>query len=256
MVDIHSHILPGLDDGAQTLEESVAMLRIAAESGTTDIVATPHANVEYTFDPEVVSAKIREVQEAVGSLIRIHAGCDFHMKFDLIEDLFQNPTRYTINGKGYLMVEFSDLIILPTTDVVFDRMNSAGIVPVVTHPERNPLLQQRLDQLERWARNGVLLQITAQSLLGRFGPTAKRVSDQLLDRNLVHFVASDAHDTEDRTPRLDLARQYVSKHWGESRADRLFRRNPAAVLKGEPLPAPEETEMTGRRKRKWYQFWA
>ncbi len=172
MIDIHSHILPGLDDGSESLEESVAMLQQAAAAGTTDIVASPHANQEYFFDPLMVEQKIGELQAAVGDAPQIHYGCDFHLTLENIEDALRVPGRYSINHRGYLLVEFSDFLIPKTTEETFARMMKVGLRPIVTHPERNQLLQRRLPELEEWVAQGVHLQVTAQSLLGRFGRTA------------------------------------------------------------------------------------
>ena len=113
-------------------------------------------------------------------------------------------------------MEFSDALIPNTTQEIFDRFQAAGLVPVVTHPERNAVLQNRIDQLGSWVENGALVQVTAQSFLGRFGRTAKHVAIELFDRNLVHFVASDAHDTKHRPPILLDAPAYVSKRWAKS----------------------------------------
>lgn len=253
MIDIHSHILPGLDDGPRTLEESVAMLRIAAQAGTTEIVATPHANTEFCFQPELVAEKIAELAAASGDLVRIHSGCDFHLSYDNIQDALANPLKYTINQKGYLLVEFSDLLIARGMEEVFSRMRDVGITPVITHPERNWFLQQRLERLAIWVENGCPLQITAQSLLGRFGPDAKRFARELLKRDLVHFVASDAHDPDDRPPRLDEAYACVAKKLGPERAERLFVTNPRAALTGEliawePSPPPPKP-----RSRFWFR---
>lgn len=254
MVDIHSHILYGLDDGPETPGESLAMLRMAADAGTTDIVATPHADLQFPFRPDLVAERLTALRTAVEGLIRLHAGCDFHLQFDNIQDALKNPAKYTINGRGYLMVEFSDLVIFNNTEETFQRMQAAGITPVVTHPERNPLLQQRLDRLAHWVSSGVLAQVTAGSLLGRFGNAAKRCAEELMERGLVHFIASDAHDTEYRPPRLDEAWDYVCRKHGDARAARLLRTNPTAVLTGDPLPPPEVPALAS--KRKWYQFWS
>ena len=154
MVDIHSHILPGLDDGPKTLEDAVAMLKIAAESGTTDIVATPHANARFTFDSERIDRKIAELQGVSGPVPRIHSGCDFHLTIENIQDALAYRSKYTINHKRYLLVEFSDALIPNTTQEIFDRFQAAGLVPVVTHPERNAVLQNRIDQLGSWVENG------------------------------------------------------------------------------------------------------
>jgi protein-tyrosine phosphatase len=251
VIDIHSHILPGLDDGAKTLEDAVAMVRMAAAAGTTDIVASPHANPVYAFDPHIVERRISEVQAAVGETPRIYYGCDFHLTMENIEDAVRANERYTINHKGYLLVEFSDFHIPKTTDEIFARLMRSHMRPVVTHPERNQLLQYRLGDLESWVAQGVLMQVTAQSFLGRFGRTAKRVTHELMSRGLVHFVASDAHDLKWRTTAMDNAFRYVQKTFGEEAATRVFEENPRAALAGVPLtsaPLPI-------KRRKWYAFW-
>lgn len=252
MVDIHSHILPGLDDGAKTLDESVAMLRLAAESGTTDIVATPHANTQFTFDPDLIGCKIAELEAAAGPLPRIHRGCDFHLTMENIQDALANPAKYAINHLRYLLVEFSEALIPRTTQDIFDRLQSAGLIPVITHPERNVLLHTRLDQLKSWVERGALVQVTAGSLLGTFGRTAKSVATDLMNRNLVHFIASDAHDTKYRTPVLRDAYQYVEKTWSAALAETLFTNAPRAVIAGEEIQLLDsESEPP---KRKWYRL--
>ncbi len=247
MIDIHAHILPGLDDGPATLGESLAMLRIARETGTTDIVATPHASLEYRFDPPLVVRKAAELRSAAGDLPRIHTGCDLHLSFENIQDALANPALYTINQRGYLLVEFSDLAIVNRIEQVIARMREAGMTPVITHPERNWLLQQRLERLQEWVSLGCTLQVTAQSLSGRFGREAAMFARELLDRNLVHFIASDAHDPEDRTPRLDVAWRWVARRYGAERADALLIANPKAALSGDPVQTPP----AGRRRRLW-----
>ena len=114
MVDIHSHIVFGVDDGAKTIEDSLAMLELAAESGTTDIVATPHSDLRYQFDSDLVVERIAEMQARIGDRIRIHKGCDFHLFYDNIENCKTDRSRFTINGHRYLMVEFADAQIPKT----------------------------------------------------------------------------------------------------------------------------------------------
>jgi len=251
VIDIHSHILHGLDDGANTLEDSVAMVRMAAASGTTDIVATPHANQEYPFDPQVVEQRISELQAAAGESPRIHYGCDLHLTPENIDDALRAPGKYSINHKGYLLVEFSDFYIPKTTVEIFDRLIQADLRPIITHPERNQLLQKRIGDLEVWVAQGVLLQITAQSFTGRFGRTAKRIGEELMSRGLVHFVASDAHDTRWRPTSLDEPCRLVRRNFGDEAARRVFEENPRAALAGVPLTAVP----VSIKRRKWYTPW-
>lgn len=228
------------------------MLRQAAESGTTDIVATPHANGEFAFEPDLISQKIAELQNAAGPVPRIHCGCDFHLNVENIHDALAHPAKYAINHGSYLLVEFSDFLIPRTTQEIFDRLQTAGMTPIITHPERNGILCAHLDQLQGWVENGALVQVTAGSLLGVFGRTAKSVATALINRNLAHFVASDAHDTKYRTPVLRDAYQYVEKTWNPDTAKLLFTTAPQAVIEGaeimllDPLPSS--------RKRKWYRL--
>jgi protein-tyrosine phosphatase len=243
MVDIHSHVLPGVDDGSRSMEESMEMLRMAAEAGTTDIVATPHASPQFPFDAARVREAFRELSEKCRGLIQLHLGCDFHLTFENVRNCLEDPSAYTVNGKSYLMVELPDLTSASAMRAVLRRLISAGIVPVITHPERNPSLQPNIGELEGWVKDGCLLQVTGQSLLGLFGPVAQRAAETLLQQRLVHFVASDAHDTQDRTPDLRAAFQMVRLRHGEERAQVLFRHNPYAVVCGERFisqPVQEE----------------
>jgi protein-tyrosine phosphatase len=255
MIDIHSHILWGLDDGSESLEESVAMLKAAAEAGTTDIVATPHSNANYRFDPDLIQSRIAELTDATGGVPRIHTGCDFHLSFENIEDAFKRPERYTINHKNYLLVEFPDLHIATALDGILLRFLEIGIVPIVTHPERNLILQQSIPRLEAWMQSGCLMQVTSLSLLGRFGRAAEKCAWELMERGLVHFLASDSHDPQDRHPRLDETYQAVARRYTEADAERLLVANPKAVLAGEPLPEPEGPKGPLRKKKGWLNFW-
>jgi protein-tyrosine phosphatase len=249
-VDIHSHILYGLDDGAKSPEQSIAMLEMAASGGTTDIVATPHSDLTYQFQPELIAQQVAELNTALGGRIRVYHGCDFHLHFDNIQDCFAHPTKYTINHRRYLLVEFADLHIAKTTEELFSRMVKRDITPVITHPERNPLLRERMDEMANWVRAGCLVQVTAQSFLDRFGKHARHAADQLMERRLVHFIASDAHDTEVRPPLLGEAFAYVVDRYGAGQASALFTDHPRATLTGEYF---EVEEPATAKKKRW--FW-
>lgn len=229
------------------------MVRMAAEHGTTDLVATPHANPEYRFDPDLNSERLAQISAASGEVLRLHTGCDFHLSFDNIQDAIQNPGKYTIDHKNYLMVEFSDLLIFHNTADIFNRLLDAGMIPVITHPERNSLLRQRLDQIEQWVAAGVRVQVTAQSLTGRFGKRAEAFSKSLLDSGLVHVIASDAHDCEHRPPRMDAAFEWLKVNYSERFATLLCLTNPQAALTGASMVAVKESG--ARQGGKWFQFW-
>jgi protein-tyrosine phosphatase len=250
MIDIHSHILPGLDDGAHDLEEAVAMLRMAAAAGTTDMVATSHDNPEFRFDPRVAEERIAELQSAAADSVRIHYGCELHLTLDGIENALRSPEEYSIAHRGYLLVEFSDFLVPKSSSAILRRMLDRGLRPIIAHPERNPILRKRVSELEAWVGQGCSIQVTAHSLLGRFGKAARAASDELMARGLVHFLASDAHDLRHRPPVLDEVRRYVQETFDEDASDQLLIENPRAVLEGfEVASGPIRV-----RKRPWYSF--
>jgi len=248
MVDIHSHILWGLDDGAETLEESLAMLKLAAESGTTDIVATPHANSQYRYQPEVIQQRIEEASAGLSGKPRIHRGCDFHLSFDNVQDAMENPARYAINGGHYLLVEFPNGPLAGMKRVLATLLD-CGLTPIMTHPERQMQLRRINEEFLEWIQMGCLVQVTAQSLLGRFGKHSEESAWEMVRRGLVHFIASDAHDVTDRPPRLDLAFEALSKRVGESTAQLLSIENPQAVLSG------ERVRVNTPKPKPWYRWW-
>ena len=248
MIDIHSHVLYGLDDGARTFDDSIAMLRMAEASGTTDLVATPHASLDYRYDPDLIAQRLAQLSSA--TKIRLYSGCDFHLSYDNIQDAIDHPRKYTIDHKSYLLVEFSDLLIFRNTSEIFGRLQDAGMIPVITHPERNGLLRQRLDNLQTWVEEGARIQVTGQSLTGRFGSRAQQFSETLLDRGLVHFIASDGHDCERRPPTLNEAHAWLAKRRGETVANLLCIENPRAALEGSPVEL-----LSAATPRKWYQVW-
>jgi len=223
------------------------MAQMAAQYGTTVIVGTPHANLDYKFDPPAIAARKAEIEAASAGAISILTGSDFHLTYDNIQDAIEHPKKYAVAHKCYLLVEFSDLLIFRNMSEIFTRLQEAGMVPIITHPERNQLLQMRLPAIEEWVAAGVLLQVTGQSLLGEFGRRAREFSELLLAKDIVHFIASDAHDTQRRPPRLDLAYAHIEKKYGKARAERLFVHNPRACVDGVPLPVPQVEEKPAKR---------
>jgi len=210
---------------------SLSMLRVASESGTTDIAGTPHANADSTPDPAEIARQMDDLNGALGGHPRVHRGCELHVSYEAIQDALANPRKYTVNGRNFLLLEFGAQIASSAEDIL-ERLAGAGMNPIVAHAERNPTLAQNLDRLEKWCRSGVLVQITAQSIQGEFGARATDAAWRMLSRGLAHFVASDAHDPRHRPPRLDLARQLVVGKMGEDAAELLFTANPSMVLEG------------------------
>ncbi len=244
MIDIHHHLLPGLDDGARDLDTALAMVEAALADGITHVVCTPHASHQFRFDPAVNAERFAMLQDRVRTrfddALTLGLGCDFHLMYENIEDAQRYPDKYTINGHRYLLVEFPDSAIAPTMSRTFYELALAGMMPIITHPERNPILARQPERMAEWLRGGALIQVTASSLSGRFGPLAERTSHWLLERNWVHFLATDAHNTTSRPPHLRAAHDLVAERYGEETAERLCLRNPRAAFFGEPWPAQPE----------------
>jgi protein-tyrosine phosphatase len=253
LVDIHSHVLYGMDDGSKTLEQSIEMLKMAAAAGTTELVCTPHANRDYTFEPLVIRERLHELEAGIGGAPRLYTGCDFHLSYENIQDALAHPRKYTINQDRYLLVEFSELLIFRNTAEIFGRLQEAGMIPIITHPERNQLLQMRVKEIATWVESGVYVQVTGQSLLGDFGKKAAEFARVLLDRRLVHFVASDGHDLRRRPPTMKEAHAWLVKHYGKPTADALCIDNPRATLNGHAVNLPAMGAEIPRKK--WYQIW-
>jgi len=220
-------------------------LRMAGRHGTTDIVASPHANLEYRFDPELIAERKAALEDLNDSGVRVHLGCDFHLQYENIADALKNPRKYTIADGPYLLVEFSDLLIFKTTSQIFGDLLSVGMIPVITHPERNMLLQMRIKELAEWVEMGCSIQVTGQSLEGAFGSKARLFSEKLMDEGMVHFIASDAHDLRRRPPVMDSAFKLVEKKWGEETAKHLLVENPGAVLSGGKLVGASKPRKKG-----------
>jgi protein-tyrosine phosphatase len=255
-VDIHHHLLPGLDDGSRSMEMSLAMAEAALEDGITHIVCTPHANHHFSFDPETNAERLARVQDAVreqwGERLLLGLGCDFHLMYENIEDAQRHPDKYTINGHRYLLVEFANSAISPNTAQTFYDLALAGMAPIITHPERNPILARQPERMAPWLRAGALIQVTASSLTGRFGPLAERVAHELIERRWAHFLATDAHNTTTRPARMRFAYDAVAERYGEAEATRLCIANPRAAFYGEPLPeqpAPQGLDESAERPR-------
>jgi protein-tyrosine phosphatase len=257
MIDIHSHPLPGVDDGARTLEVAVEMCKMSAEDGVTHLVATPHNNYTFTFDPGLNRQLLAELQEKVGDKPKLLLGCDFHLSYDNIQGCAENSKDFTINQTSYMLVELPDQFIPDHISRVYYDIQVAGLKPIVTHPERNALIQRKPELVEQWVSLGCLIQVTAQSYTGAFGSKARKFSEKLLNEGLVHFFASDAHDTQRRPPILSECYKKLAKEKGEDIAELIMRENPSAVINGLPMPLQPDWGLdsdSGLRKRSWYFF--
>jgi protein-tyrosine phosphatase len=254
MIDIHSHILPGLDDGADSMEEALAMAESAIADGITHVVATPHASNHYFFDYANVRQVLGTLQARLGDRLTLATGCDFHVSPENLVELRKDAARYCINQHDCLLVEFSEFSMPPAIDQTLHELQLAGLRPIVTHPERNGILRARPERLRGWVLHGCYAQVTAGALTGTFGRGAQRNAENWIEQGLIHFVASDAHNTRGRPLRLRPAYDVVAKRFGEEKARALFLENPRAAFEGRPLPHVPEVAETPPPPRKRFFF--
>lgn len=156
MVDVHCHILPGIDDGAADIQESLAMAQSAISDGVTHIVATPHSSSEYRFDYERVRQLHGQLQRLIGDRLVLATGCDFHLNLENLDGLRRDAQRYCLNQRNYLLVEFSDYSIPPNTAHTLHDMRLMGLHPVITHPERNAIIEATTGMLASWIQARML----------------------------------------------------------------------------------------------------
>jgi protein-tyrosine phosphatase len=164
VVDIHSHILPEVDDGSKSWEISVAMCRLAAADGITHQVATPHANDRYHYDRPYLQSLVDHLQSLIGPSLAISLGCDFHLSYDNMQEVLADPARYAIAGTHYMLVELSNYSVPQQTTDCFTQLGDRGITAIITHPERNPILRENLQRVVEWAEQGCVIQMTGSAL--------------------------------------------------------------------------------------------
>jgi len=254
MVDLHCHILPGLDDGAKTIEESMAMAESAIAEGVTRIVATPHSSRHYLFDFALVRRLRDELQSRIGNKLELATGCDFHLDPENLNSLRKDSSIYCINQHDYLLVEFNEISIPPAMDQTLHEIQLAGMHPIVTHPERNRILRAHPERLKKWVLQGCFVQVTGGSLTGGFGPAPQKDALRWIREGLIHFVASDAHNTRTRPLHLQSAFDTVAGQFGREKARALFLDNPLAAYEGRELPHVPEFEISPPRKKRFFFF--
>lgn len=243
MFDIHVHILPCLDDGPKNWEQSLAMAGLAAAEGLEAIVATPHtANGVYTNTRETILEKTAEFNQRLrtaGINLKVLPGADVRAQPTLLEELKAGRLTTLADGGRYLLLELSNQA-LPSfsRQLIFDIL-LAGVTPIISHPERNLAIQKEPALFYEFIQAGALGQVTALSLTGGFGPATAACARKLLSHKLIHFLASDAHNTQRRPPRLSAGRDEAARLIGDEAARALVEDNPRAVLSGKTLEVPE-----------------
>ena len=240
MIDIHAHILPGIDDGALEMKDTLEMVRMAADSGVTAMIATPHCNIPGTFENyfgEDYTERFYAVERAVremGLPVEIYPGMEVFATWDLPEKMTGGKIM-TLNQSHYLLMEFAFDEDPDFAREVVSRVRELGAIPVIAHAERYEFIQDDPELAYEWRREGNLIQMNKGSVLGRFGRHARRTAYQLLDRELVSVIASDAHSPIQRTPYMLDAWEVLRRDYPEEYLRRLFEENPRCICEDRPV---------------------
>lgn len=236
MVDLQAHVLPGADRGAADEVSALAMCRYAAERGVRELVAAPKTDLSEPWDLAAADAALASMQRQLGDSIHLHRGCEVKLT-DLNEKrVLAEPGRYSLNGRRYLLLDVGgEQLQRGGLTQYFGKLRDRDVCPVIATPERNSRLRSNAGRLAHWVHRGVFIQICGGSLTGLFGEKAQASAIALIDANLAHFVASDAHDLRHRAPDLVEAWDYIVYRWGEERARELLIDNPWAALWGEKI---------------------
>lgn len=254
MIDIHSHILPEVDDGANTIEESIAMAHAAVNEGITTIIATPHhKNGSYENTKQQVLGHVARLNELFAQQripLTVLPGQEVRMNGDLLKD-YQSGELVPLAGDSrYILIEFPANHVPKYAEQLLFDLQLEGIVPVIAHPERNMEIMERPDLLYQFVKKGALAQLTAASVSGHFGKNIKKFSLQLMEANLVHFIASDAHNTTSRTFRIREAYETIEKEFGAS-AVYVFQENAELLAGGQTVYRDEPMRV---KKKKFLGF--
>jgi protein-tyrosine phosphatase len=244
VIDLHCHLLPGVDDGAEDLSTSLKMARASVAQGVTVVACTPHIlpGVYHNVGPNIRAAT-RQLQDALdreGIPLQLVTGADVHMAPNFVARL-RSGELLTLAESRYVLVEPPHHVVPPQIEDFFFNLVVAGYVPILTHPERLSWVPSRYDTIKKLVQTGVWMQVTAGSFTGAFGRTALYWAVRLLDEGCVHLIASDAHDAEHRPPNMAAGRDSVEKRVGAAEAEHLVFTRPMGILKDQPpssLPGP------------------
>ena len=236
MIDIHCHILPGIDDGASDLDTSLEMINMAVRDGITHIVATPHYRHKEGPDMQAIDSRVEQLRGEIverGIPLTLLVGADIRLTYELKDGLQKNEIP-TINSSRYFLLELPD-IIPPHLDEFIFETKIKGFVPIITHPERNYSLLISPDKTDALRDSGALFQLTSMSVTGGLGRQVRKFALQLFRKGYVDFVATDAHSTGRRPPLLSKAYGETAGILGKAGADRVFLENPRAVIENREM---------------------
>ena len=243
MIDIHSHILPGIDDGAKSSSETLDLLKKAEKEGISSIIATPHHNPEFKPSIETITSLVNKANTIAQNNklnINILVGQEIRLYADLVSDL-ENNNLLTLNQSKYILIEFPSNHVPGYAQEICYQLQLSEYQPIIVHPERNTDIIKNPNILYNLVQHGALAQITAGSIIGKFGLKAKKTAFKLLDHDLIHFIASDAHHLKTRDFHMKAATKKLSKTYGHDYTQYLLDNakklvNNETIHQGDPQP--------------------
>ena len=258
MIDLHCHILPGLDDGPSHVEESLKMAECAVADGIHTLVATPHAfsGAYHNPLPHILThiAHLKKIIVENQIPLDICPGAEVRIHQDMDRSVKEGKTVSINNTGHYILVEFPYNMIIPGTRDVLFQLFLKGVTPVLAHPERNLALQRNPDILSDLVTMGCLVQLTAMSITGELGHDAMKYSHFLLKQRQAHVIATDAHNAESRPPILSSAVEVTAHILGDTEAaEAMVKENPRIILDGKPFDLPEPRKRS--KKPGWRERW-
>ena len=255
-VDIHCHLVPGIDDGASNQAESLAMALLAVDEGIDTIVVTPHQMGSFARNTgdeiRVRTVELQELLDANGIPLRVLPGGDVRIDTGLVPGVASGDVMSLADHRRHVLLELPHELYMPL-EPLLDELDRAGLVGVLSHPERNRGLLATPGLIEPLVDAGCLMQVTAGSLLGGFGPASQAMAEQMCRRGHVHFLATDAHGPKSRRPRMRAAHERACELAGQEAADKWCREFPRLVAEGRDVPAG--VVHTEAPRSRGFRFW-
>ena len=248
MIDIHTHILPGLDDGAKDPESAVKMAQAAANDGISRLIATPHVITgSFDYSPEQINVAVQELNAALTARqipVQILPGGEYRLESDLPARLRAGSVLTLNDSRAWLLVELPSSLLPPDYERILYEIQLQGVTPIIAHPERNQVIIKKPEILKKLTERGIMAQLTSASITGDFGQEIQKCSRRLIEQGSIQCLASDAHTYKGhRSLGLSAARDAIKKRYGEDYARALVEDNPARMLTGQTLPPqPQPTK--------------
>lgn len=250
MIDLHCHILPGVDDGAQDMDESIAMAKKAVEEGITHILATPHHRAHGWYnEKEKIEALVKEVQAEIDAAdipLVLFPGQEVRLYGEIIQDIQTNKIQFIDEANQYLLIEFPSTTVPAYAERLFYELQAIGITPIIVHPERNQMIEKNPELLKSFVDKGALAQLTAGSYIGKFGREVEKLSKDLIEADLIHYIASDSHNTRNRKFHLKEAYEKLENDYGSELVKR-YQQTTKDLVNGDLIFPPATKKIKKKR---------